>query len=243
MDVQPQIPILYEDDSLLAVNKPAGIVTIRDGYNPNKANLHEILVNRFGRLWVVHRLDVGTSGVVLFARTASSHRHLSLQFEHHAIRKIYKLLTLGRINWQEKEITFPLRIDGDRRHRTIIDPQIGKPAKTVFSVCEKYNGDISLLSALPFTGYTHQIRAHCSALNLWLVHDPLYLPQPYPPTPGVNGPRLPDLLKLVEGIPMSRVALHAQTIKFSHPVTDEPIELNAPIPQDFSTSVQYLLEK
>lgn len=234
------IEIIYQDDALLVVNKPAGLSVIPDGFDPDKPNLHHLLNQTYGRLWVVHRLDQDTSGVLLFARSAQSHRHLNTQFEHHTVAKTYHLLTWGAVPWESHTVKFPLRINGDRNHRTIIDFQKGKPAQTEFKLLEQFSGEISLLSASPLSGYTHQIRTHCAAIGLWLVNDPLYFPRPIPLPTEYHTLHRSDLLPHVQYLPISRTALHAQQIDFSHPETNLPLSLEAPYPRDFTETLKLL---
>lgn len=240
--LQPQsdIEILYQDDVLLVVNKPAGLPVIPDGYHPDKPNLQRHLSQSYGRLWVVHRLDQDTSGTLIFARSAQAHRHLNTQFEHHAVAKIYHLLTWGAVSWESHTANYSLRINGDRNHRTVIDIKDGKHAKTVFNVLERFSGEISLLSANPLTGYTHQIRAHCAALGLWLVNDPLYFPRPVPPPADFQPLHRSDLLPRVHFLPIARTALHACQISFHHPETGLPLMVQAPYPKDFAETLKLL---
>jgi len=240
--LQPEraIEVIYQDDALLIVNKPAGLVVIPDGYHRDLPNLHHLLSQTYGRLWVVHRLDLDTSGTLIFARSAQTHRHLNTQFEHHAVAKIYHLLTWGTVSWETYTVDYPLRVNGDRNHRTIIDIKKGKPAQTVFSLMERFSGEISVLSASPVSGYTHQIRAHCAALGLWLVNDPLYFPRPIPRPADYQPPHRSDLLPHVQFLPISRTALHAQQISFHHPETGLPLTLQAPYPRDFAESLKLL---
>ncbi|HWR66578.1 MAG TPA: RluA family pseudouridine synthase [Bellilinea sp.] len=240
--LQPElaIEIIYQDDALLAVNKPAGLPVIPDGFDPDKPNLHHVLSQTYGRLWVVHRLDKDTSGVILFARSAEIHRQLNVQFEHRALSKTYHLLTWGPVPWESLTVNYPLRINGDRNHRTIIDVHNSKPAQTDFNLLERFSGKISLLSASPFSGYTHQIRAHCAATGLWLVNDPLYLPHPIPPSADFQPPHRSDLLPQVEYLPISRTALHAQQISFHHPDTNLPLTLQASYSRDFTETLKLL---
>lgn len=225
--------ILWSDDSILAVNKPAGLRTIRDGYNPEIPYLPRILEQQFGRVWVVHRLDKDTSGVILFARTAEVHKALNTQFEQRETRKEYHAILSGIPTWEEVEIGLPLRVDGDRRHRTVIDHQSGKPAETTVRVLQPL-GVFSLAAAFPHTGYTHQIRAHLAALGLPLLGDPLYKSLE-PETLAHRRAR-----EIASGLPIQRTALHARQISFVHPANGTPLTITAPYPDDFQQTLAAL---
>ena len=185
----PEILVLYLDNHLLVVAKPAGLPTLVDGYHPEAPYLVGVLKATYGRLWVVHRLDRETSGVIVFARTAAAHRPLNTQFEQRQALKPYHALVQGLPAWDSQNIHLPLRPDGDRRHRTVVDPQHGKPAETGLRVLERFDR-CALLQAVPHTGRTHQIRAHLAALGHPIAADPLYGGPMLPglPTPGLACP-------------------------------------------------------
>jgi tRNA pseudouridine32 synthase / 23S rRNA pseudouridine746 synthase len=215
----PVIPLIYLDDHFLVVAKPAGLPTLVDGYHPEAPFLVGLLKETYPALWVVHRLDRQTSGVMIFARTAVAHRSLNTQFEQRLAVKTYHALVRGVPAWESRSIHLRLRADGDRRHRTVIDHQRGKPAETDLLVLERFES-FTLLQATPHTGRTHQIRAHLAALGYPIVSDPLY-----------GGPMSPDL---------PRLGLHAYSIKLLHPASGEDMLFTASYPEDFNQAINLL---
>ena len=122
--------LLYEDDDLIAINKPSGVLSIEDGYDKTKYNLRSELKKIYGKIWAVHRLDKETSGVIIFAKNQESHRQLNLSFLNRETEKNYRGIVNGFPIWDTFEINLPLKVNGDRNHRTIYDPFNGKPAST-----------------------------------------------------------------------------------------------------------------
>jgi RluA family pseudouridine synthase len=227
--------VLWSDESILVINKPSGLRSIPDGYNRSLPCLSALLQADFGRVWVVHRLDKDTSGVILFARSEAAHRALNQQFEQRQTRKEYHAIAVGMPAWETLTISLPLRVDGDRKHRTVIDHQQGKPAETEASVLQRL-GVFTLLAAFPHTGYTHQIRAHLAAVALPILHDPLYKSLE-PETQTQAQARL-----LGKELPLQRLALHAFQITFAHPTSGEMFTAYAPYPPDFMETIERLQE-
>ncbi len=214
--------ILFQDESIIAVNKPSGLLTIRDGYNPDLPTVKSLLELDFGRCWIVHRLDKETSGILLVARNEAAHRSLNLAFENHQIRKIYHALIFGFPLNKEFIIDFPLRIDGDRRHRTIVDYDQGKPAKSKITIINIFQ-DCCLAEIRPETGYTHQIRSHLASIGHPILGDRLYKKTNTNPSEVI-----------------ARTALHAYEITFIHPSTHSHVKLSAPYPDDFLDTLEKL---
>ncbi len=215
--------ILYSDEHILAIDKPSGLLSIPDGYNRSLPTVQSTLEPAWGKLYIVHRLDKDTSGVLLLARSAEAHRLLDRQFARHEVEKVYHALCAGAPPWNDLLVDLPLRVNGDRSHRTVVDSLKGKPAWTDLQVLRRFEG-FCLIEARPRTGYTHQIRAHLSSIGLPLLGDPLYrIPNAY------QGPR-PDLALAPA---FQRTALHAVNLAFHHPVTLQRLELSAPCPPDF----------
>ncbi len=224
---QFHLEIIHADEALIAVNKPAGLLSIQDGYNRSMPHLAFCLAKGFGKVWIVHRLDRETSGVIVVARTLFAHRELNLQFEHRRVQKTYHALIVGIPEWDFIEVDTPLRVNGDRNHRTVISPSAGKPAKTSFRViCRLTNG--CLVEAHPQTGYTHQIRAHLSSLGFPILGDNLYHNRKYENSQA----------KLIS--PGLRTYLHARSISFIHPISNKSITFVATYPEDFQTALQSL---
>lgn len=211
--------ILFEDASILVIDKPAGLPVLPDGWEKDSPYLLKDLERVYSKLWVVHRLDKVTSGVMLFARSAEAHRLLNLQFEHREIKKVYHAILGGNPAWEDHTARHPLRINVGHSHRTVVDPARGKPSETHFKITARFTG-YCLVEALPATGRTHQIRVHAYALGYPLLGDTLYSA---PPT---------DLIK--------RPALHAYSIEFTHPVTNERLTFSAPYPGDLSKALETL---
>jgi RluA family pseudouridine synthase len=219
--------VLFFDADLLVINKPAGVPVLPDGWEKDAPYLVKMLESEFGKLWVVHRLDKTTSGVILFARTAEAHRELNKQFEQHAAQKIYHAIVAGIPPWEEHTARHPLRINVGHTHRTVVDHSKGKPSETTFRVLEKLSG-YSLLEAAPASGRTHQIRVHVYALGYPLLGETLYGDR-------LNGEN--------DRLPIQRPALHALTLTFTHPVTGELLTYQAPYPEDFAKTLKTLRAK
>lgn len=215
----PEKLILWLDAEILVADKPAGISTLVDGFNPGAPFLLGWLERLYKPLWVVHRLDKWTSGAIVFARTAPSHRALNIQFERQTTQKIYHALVHGAPGWEQEQVNLPLRSNGDRRHRTVGDPFHGKPAQTDLLVLERWPG-FALMQAVPRTGRTHQIRCHLAELGHPIAGDTLY-----------GGKPLPEL---------GRMGLHAFSLQFNHPESNERVVYQAAYPEDFQTAIETL---
>jgi len=229
MTTQPEI--LYQDEDILAINKPAGLLSIPDGYNLSLPHVAGVLATEFGKVWIVHRLDRETSGLLLLARTPTAHRDLNLQFEHRQVAKCYHALILGQPAWDEIQTRAPIWVNADRKHRTLVSALNGKPAQTDFRVMRR-SENVCLIEARPHTGYTHQIRAHLAALGFPILHDRLYMNVPGAPAGRPTGFSIPAGL-------IERVALHAYSIECLHPLQHTPLHLDAPDPPDFLAALQW----
>lgn len=207
--------LLWSDTALVVVNKPAGILSLPDGHDPSRPHLRALLEPHLGRLWIVHRLDRQTSGVMVLARDRDVHRSLSLQFQRRQAQKSYHAIVVGRPPWSEIAVRLALRPNVGRRKRTAVDPRRGKEAITRLRVLKDLVG-AALVEAIPQTGRRHQIRAHLAAMGFPIMADPLYGPQDAYPDP-----------------PIARLALHAHQLRIIHPRSGLPHTFQAPYPADF----------
>ncbi|MGZ3663244.1 MAG: RluA family pseudouridine synthase [Ktedonobacterales bacterium] len=226
------IPIVYEDDALLVVDKPAGLVT-HPAYKHPDGTLSDAVFARQeargeGRPWLLHRLDRETSGVVLFAKTVEARRSVVRQFEQHRVRKVYVAVTIGRLVPERGILEAPLRRDPTDRRRTIVDDE-GQPAATRYETLAVHDG-YSLVLAEPLTGRTHQIRAHMAHLGAPLLGDWRYIELAHAELAA--GDEAQQLAP--------RVMLHAWRIAIAHPTTRAPFEVTAPAPGDLLAVARHL---
>ena len=224
MDLNPKDLILWSDEHLILINKPPGLLTLPDGYDPSLPHLKSILEPAYGRLWIVHRLDRETSGIIVLGRSKDAHRQLNAQFEGRNVEKTYHALVVGTPPWDEKRVEYPLLPDGDRMHRTVVDHKHGKASQTVFRVLRRFE-DHSLVEATPATGRTHQIRAHLSAIGFPLIGDQLYGDKNHP-----------------SHCLLGRLGLHALSLAFDHPHSSERVLFKAPYPNDFRGAIPDAVE-
>jgi len=236
-DLVPESLVIYADEALVVVNKPPALLTLPDGYDPQAPHVRRLLEPLFGRLYIVHRLDRQTSGVLLLGRTLAAHRALNLQFQQGLVSKVYHALVLGEPAWDEQIAHYPLRTGVGHRHRTRVDLAQGKPAHTEFRVLERFQG-FTLLQAIPKTGRTHQVRAHLAFLGHPIAADTLY--------GGGQGLSLSQMRSdssdspAEEGLILARPGLHAWSLAFEHPLSGQKVTFNAPYPEDFSGALRQL---
>jgi len=214
----PHDTLIYLDREIMLINKPAGLLSIQDGYDHSLPHLATYYQPHFGKVWIIHRLDKETSGVMLLGRNAEAHRFYNAEFQAKTVNKHYHCLVAGTPAWEQTCVKLPLRLNADRLHRTRVDQENGKPASTGIKLLAKYDG-YSLLECELFTGYTHQIRAHLFAIGLYLLGETLYCEK----SQRANGQN---------AFGMQRIALHARTIAFTHCVTHKSMQFTAPYPPD-----------
>jgi 23S rRNA pseudouridine1911/1915/1917 synthase len=241
--IQPQddvnFDVIYEDEYIIAVNKPAGVV-VHPGNGVHDGTLVNGLMSRFEELadgfttdrpGIVHRLDKETSGVLIVAKTNQAHAAMASMFQSREIKKTYIAFCLGCPSEYKGMIDLPLA----RSHQDPIKRAAsshGKDARTEYEVIQ-YKSGIAAMCFKPLTGRTHQIRVHASSRGFPIVADKLY---------GGGKEHLLKIAPLDRPFAHSimkcftRHALHAVSISFIHPITKKIILINAPLPQDFRDS-------
>lgn len=235
MKRKPQV--IYEDDAVLVVDKPPFLLTVPDRYAPEKTNLYRMMQERYGRVFVVHRLDKETSGILVMARSEQAHRHLSVQFERREVKKAYLAIVEGRMHYEKGMIDKPLLPINSKPVRVVVSAK-GKPAKTRYEVVE-YIGSYTLVRAWILTGRMHQVRVHFQALGYPLVVDPLYGRREAFFLSEVK--RHYQLGKDQQERPLlARSALHAEQLSFIHPATGQPLTFQVPLPKDMGAVVKQL---
>jgi 23S rRNA pseudouridine1911/1915/1917 synthase len=234
-----QIDILFEDDWLLIVNKPAGVLTIpgRQGGE----SIREVLQRQTGKeqtFRLVHRLDRGTSGALVLAKTVEAQRGVSDQFFHHKVEKQYLAIVRGSPEDESGLIHAAIgphpRVVGKMR----VSEKEGKPAQTRWRVLERF-GLAALVRCFPLTGRQHQIRVHMALLGFPLLVDPLY--------GGGEGLYLSQIKGNYRASAghderplIGRLTLHAESIQFAHPSTGRTVRIEAPQPKDFRAALTQL---
>jgi 23S rRNA pseudouridine955/2504/2580 synthase/23S rRNA pseudouridine1911/1915/1917 synthase len=230
--------LLYEDSDLIVANKPAGLLSIPDRFVPEKPNLQHMLNHAFEKVWVVHRLDRDTSGLICFALNESAHRHLSLQFQERTVQKTYLAIVNGVVHKDQGTIDRAIAPHPAQSGKMMAGSK-GKKAITHYKVVERFR-QFTLLELELETGRTHQIRVHLEALGHPLIVDELY------------GRRAAFFLSEVkqrgfnlaqgkeERPLLTRQPLHALRLNLLHPASEQPLTLEAPLPKDMNAVVKQL---
>lgn len=232
------LDILYQDEDIVVVNKPAGIPVIPDRFNTEAPSVNKVLEVQLGqKVWVVHRLDRDTSGVLCFAKNETAHKNLSAQFMAHSVGKFYAGLVMGRVMQQEGRIESPIAEHPVIKGKMVVNRK-GKASVTDYKVVEQWPLH-TLLQFQIHTGRTHQIRVHMQSIGHPIVADALY---------GNGAPFLLSAIKKKYRLStkdeeerplLSRLALHAYRLIFED-MKGKEVCVEAPLPKDISACVQQL---
>lgn len=224
--------ILWENNDFIAVNKPPFLSTLEDRADP--VNLLALARTYCETAQACHRLDKDTSGIIVFARNPEAYRHMSMQFEHRQVEKIYHAIVDGVHDFQQHLVDAPILAAPDGIVK--INKRLGKPAQTYFTTLVAYRQH-SLIECRPITGRMHQIRIHLSLLNASITGDEQYGGKPLYLSTIKRGF---NLKKHTEEQPlMKRMALHAKSLIFKL-MNGEKLTLDAPYPKDFQALLRQL---
>jgi len=245
------IEVVYEDDALTVVNKPAGMVT-----HPAKGNWRGTMVNALqfhydtlstlggeNRPGIVHRLDRDTTGLLVVVKNDFAHRKLALRFELREVHKEYLALVAGVPQRHSDYIEKPIGFHPTCREKMAIRLAAdgGKPAVTFYEVAERFRR-FALIRCKPETGRTHQIRIHLAHIGHPILADKLYSGRDRISLSDLLGPERRSLPAGPEGevTLIDRQALHAHRLRFEHPLTGREVDLTAPLPEDFRRTLDAL---
>ena len=234
--MKKELEIIYENEGFVAVNKPPGMLSIKDRAD-SAPSVKDVLQDKYGNIFTVHRLDKETSGVIVFAKDEDTHKYLSMQFENRQTEKQYTGFVQGTLAEKDGVIELPIA-EHPVKKGTMITTAKGKPSVTNYAVEEEF-GLYSFLTFTILTGRTHQIRVHMKSIGHPIICDPLY---------GNESPVLLSAIKKrfklskqeeEEKPLLNRLALHARklTIKDIHGVSHQ---LEAPLPKDLKAMLQQL---
>ena len=253
----PIPPIIYEDDTLIAFDKPSGMLVAPDRWDKTRENLMGLVHDKLGHgVANVHRLDADTSGILLCTKEKTALDFVSGQFQSKTVKKVYHALCVGapeaklfvRSDDPEDAPAEGLADDEFFVDRDLIDDEEnpgrmrtvrkhGKASQTVVRVLERFAG-FTLVECRPVTGRTHQLRVHLQYSGLPILNDPFY-------GDGVTELKLSQLKRGYKGRVdekplISRLALHASRLTVKHPFTKQMVVIEAPLPNEFEVALKYL---
>ena len=232
IDVLPQdipLDVVYEDGDVIVVNKPVGMVVHPAPGHPDGTLVNALLhhcgdtlsgINGALRPGIVHRIDRDTSGLIIAAKNDRAHLALAAQLQDHSLARVYEAVAVGSFREDSGTVDAPIGRHPVDRKRMAVEPRTGRPAVTHWSVLARYRGFTHVECRLE-TGRTHQIRVHLSSIGHPLLGDTVYGSRK--PWPGLAGQ-----------------CLHARRLKFIHPSTGRPVELECPLPDWFQAVLRKL---
>lgn len=233
-----KLTILYEDDQIVAIDKPAGLLSIPERFDRGNLSAAEILKSHYPDLHVIHRLDKDTSGVMVFAKNAEAHQFLSKAFEGRDVEKYYLAIVNGSCP-EEGEINAPLAESLTKRGTMVVTKK-GKESLSRYKLIKDF-GICSLVEVQIFTGRMHQIRVHMAYEGHPLFVDAVYGSREQFLLSEIKGRKYKIGKWTEEELPLvHRQTLHAHRLVIPHPVTNERLEIIAPMPKDFKALIHQL---
>ncbi len=207
---EPWLDLVYRDDYIAVVNKPSGLLSVPGNQPQYYDSAMSRVKEKYGFCEPAHRLDMATSGILLFALSKAADRELKRQFREREPKKYYQALVWGHVEQDHGVVELPLICDWENRPRQKICFERGKRAVTFYDVLQRYPNNTTRVKLTPITGRSHQLRLHMLALGHPILGDKFYA-----------HPQAKALLP--------RLCLHAESLQIQHPITGEAMEFTAPV--------------
>ncbi|MBN6068618.1 bifunctional tRNA pseudouridine(32) synthase/23S rRNA pseudouridine(746) synthase RluA [Aggregatibacter actinomycetemcomitans] len=207
---EPWLDLVYRDDYIAVVNKPSGLLSVPGNQPQYYDSAMSRVKEKYGFCEPAHRLDMATSGILLFALSKSADRELKRQFREREPKKYYQALVWGHLEQEQGMVELPLICDWENRPRQKICFERGKRAVTFYDVLQRYPNNTTRIKLTPITGRSHQLRLHMLALGHPILGDKFYA---HPQAKGLS----------------LRLCLHAESLQIRHPITGETMEFTTPV--------------
>ena len=207
---EPWLDLVYRDDYIVVVNKPSGLLSVPGNQPQYYDSAMSRVKEKYGFCEPAHRLDMATSGILLFALSKAADRELKRQFREREPKKYYQALVWGHVEQDYGVVELPLICDWENRPRQKICFERGKRAVTFYDVLQRYPNNTTRVKLTPITGRSHQLRLHMLALGHPILGDKLYA---HPQAKALS----------------PRLCLHAESLQIQHPITGETMEFTAPV--------------
>ncbi|MGE8538502.1 MAG: pseudouridine synthase [Acinetobacter sp.] len=208
---QEPLQIVYEDDDLLVIEKPAGLLSVPGRLPEHHDSAYLRVLEQYPQAKITHRLDMATSGILMFAKHRDAEVAVSKMFQARSVHKNYVALVQGKLEGQGS-VEVPLITDWENRPRQMVHYELGKAAKTLYQAIEYLlQQDISRVLLTPITGRSHQLRVHMLHLGHPITGDKIYHPEP-------------------QRSPLKRMALHASYLAFTQPLSGAPVAIEVAVP-------------
>lgn len=207
---EPWLDLVYRDDYIAVVNKPSGLLSVPGNQPQYYDSAMSRVKEKYGFCEPAHRLDMATSGILLFALSKAADRELKRQFREREPKKYYQALVWGHVEQDHGVVELPLICDWENRPRQKICFERGKRAVTFYDVLQRYPNNTTRVKLTPITGRSHQLRLHMLALGHPILGDKFYA---HPQAKALS----------------PRLCLHAESLQIQHPITGEMVEFTAPV--------------